>query len=829
MSSRKCLLAVLLTLLYHALGKTPEPPGAPTAPAGDRTYVLAIGIDRYSSGAVATRASAEAGAGRVSRTFADSGATVETLLGAAATKGAISDALVRIARVVRKQDTLVVCFVGSTADEGESTPGKQLGQTRSSRWLTFDSAVDPATHKFSGLGWGELIDMLALCEAGHQLIIQDAPSNAPPRLVVRERLRGGAPVRAVMFAGRAGAKAAPDTRGGDSFADALVRSIGPHGVDLTGLFESVVKDLREHQVDIGPGADPQVLVDPSSEGRDFTVLSPNFGVSVESVRTVGVLGSIGIPEQPLVSIQLLEIDGKAVGSANRALSANAPFQVDKSRVQIMGELKGRATDLTVTVNSEPANLYQVGDDRIFTAMPYLLFGSNTLRVDVEDSKHRTRKFEFSVENSARGSSTPSGLGRNYALIVDSSNYKDMPNLANPVHDGDELERILRDEFRYTKVDRLKDPTHDQLLAKLYGDLAQRKFDANDQLLIFIAGHGAYRDVGRHGMGYLLCSDTTRKEPYYDNPTAVKFTELRDSIANIPCEHILVLIDACFGGTFSDDIAKLRGEPEQPEADVSEQITRLLENTTRRYFASGGKEYVPDAGDDPNHSPFASRIFQALGRKDRRLLTADDLQTALAAMPRKYPAPKAGKFSNDDAGGNFVFVRPGQEVARPARCSGVARPARCSGVARPARCSGVARPARCSGVARPARCSGVARPARCSGVARPARCSVIVRPARCSGVVRPARCSGVVRPARCSGVARPARCSVVARPARCSVIVRPARCSGKHPYESSRSRATVKSAKRVATGSRHSASRLWLVPALTAGRAPRGRRWIRAHR
>jgi hypothetical protein len=129
------------------------------------------------------------------------------------------------------------------------------------------------------------------------------------------------------------------------------------------------------------------------------------------------------------------------------------------------------------------------------------------------------------------------------------------------------------------------------------------------------------------------------------------SNLRTIVNNIPCKHIFLVMDVCFGGTFDPLIAS-RGD-EYSDMSKDEFIERKLKQTTRKYMTSGGKEYVPD-GVPGRHSPFARRLLEALrsyGGADG-ILTLAELQ---AVVEKTSPQPQSGKFGNDEAGSDFLFI------------------------------------------------------------------------------------------------------------------------------------------------------------------------------
>ncbi|MFN3840708.1 MAG: caspase domain-containing protein [Cyclobacteriaceae bacterium] len=238
----------------------------------------------------------------------------------------------------------------------------------------------------------------------------------------------------------------------------------------------------------------------------------------------------------------------------------------------------------------------------------------------------------------------------YALIIVTDKYENWPKLTNPVFDGRTIGRELETAFGF-KVDIVENPSQDQIWAKLR-EYAEKKYMPLDQLFIFIAGHGHFDDTFKEG--YLVVKESLVNDA--GNASYISHNRLRNNINNIPCEHILLTMDVCFGGTFDDAIASSRGAFDggpYKEISQSEFITRKLAYKTRKYLTSGGKEYVSD-GAPGHHSPFASRVIDALKSRGGNdgILSLNELLTYVEKL---NPEPKFGKFGNDAPGSEFVFV------------------------------------------------------------------------------------------------------------------------------------------------------------------------------
>lgn len=237
----------------------------------------------------------------------------------------------------------------------------------------------------------------------------------------------------------------------------------------------------------------------------------------------------------------------------------------------------------------------------------------------------------------------------YALIIVTDKYENWPKLTNPVFDGRTIGRELETAFGF-KVDIVENPSQDQIWAKLR-EYAEKKYMPLDQLFIFVAGHGHFDDTFKEG--YLVVKESMVNDA--GNASYISHNRLRNNINNIPCEHIFLTMDVCFGGTFDDAIASSRGamDGQYKEISQSEFITRKLAYKTRKYLTSGGKEYVSD-GTPGHHSPFAARLIAALKNRGGNdgIVSLNELLTYVEKL---NPEPKFGKFGSDAPGSEFVFV------------------------------------------------------------------------------------------------------------------------------------------------------------------------------
>lgn len=236
--------------------------------------------------------------------------------------------------------------------------------------------------------------------------------------------------------------------------------------------------------------------------------------------------------------------------------------------------------------------------------------------------------------------------KDYALLIGIDKYDHWNDLVNPVYDVESIGKELEDRYGF-QVEIIKDAEQNEVMTKLR-EYAQINYKPQDQLLIFFAGHGVYDEV--FGEGFLVAKNSIRND--VSKNTYISHNRIRSNINNIPCEHIFLSMDVCFGGTFDPVLASSRASMYM-ETNDKEYLVKKLSKKTRKYLTSGSKEYVSD-GVRGGHSPFAQNMIAALksnGGEDRILI----LDEVKAYMERLKSTPRFGSFGSDENGSDFVFI------------------------------------------------------------------------------------------------------------------------------------------------------------------------------
>ncbi len=195
-------------------------------------------------------------------------------------------------------------------------------------------------------------------------------------------------------------------------------------------------------------------------------------------------------------------------------------------------------------------------------------------------------------------------------------------------------------------------------------------------LLYFAGHGVALGDGSDGpQGYLLAADARAT----DESTWLSMDVVRHAIEQLPCRHVLVVLDCCFAGSFrwsSSRDAVLVGHPL-----YDSQFARYLDGEAWQALTSAahdqraadtlpGRRNTRDAQVTQQHSPFAAALLRGLagGADTTRanhppdgVITATELYQFLfeeltPADARSNQTPGLWPLRPSNAG-EYIFLNP----------------------------------------------------------------------------------------------------------------------------------------------------------------------------
>lgn len=231
-------------------------------------------------------------------------------------------------------------------------------------------------------------------------------------------------------------------------------------------------------------------------------------------------------------------------------------------------------------------------------------------------------------------------GRYYALLLAAQNYEEFNKLQNPIDDARKLREVLVKKYLFKESDvvLIENPTRTMMIDSL--DSFSLKMSANDNLIVFYAGHGKLRTLGNEGCWIPV--DGKR----HSSANYVSSGEILKRFQGIKARHVLLLIDACFSGSIFEEMTATRAE---------DNAANKYGRHSRKAMTSGALEEVSDK------SLFMKLLIDELSSNRSPFLTASSLfhavQDSLENVTGYTQVPQFQNLQTDlNEGGDFIFVR-----------------------------------------------------------------------------------------------------------------------------------------------------------------------------
>lgn len=241
-------------------------------------------------------------------------------------------------------------------------------------------------------------------------------------------------------------------------------------------------------------------------------------------------------------------------------------------------------------------------------------------------------------------------GRYFAMLIAVSNYS-IPrlNLDGPVKDAANLKAVLESKYDFEKenIINVNNPNRQEIISALFN--LRKKITANDNLLIFYAGHGFWDKDAKQGYWWPRDTDPDDPSNWLSN------SDIREQIRGINSAHTLLISDACFSG----GIFKSRSAEAIKYASLD--IIELYKLPSRRAITSGTMTTVPD------NSIFLQYLIKRLDQNTETFLSSQKLFDSFrtAVINNGGTIPQDGVIDQTgDEGGDFIFIKKGMSATMP---------------------------------------------------------------------------------------------------------------------------------------------------------------------
>ncbi|MGF1990140.1 MAG: caspase family protein [Nostoc sp. ZfuVER08] len=236
--------------------------------------------------------------------------------------------------------------------------------------------------------------------------------------------------------------------------------------------------------------------------------------------------------------------------------------------------------------------------------------------------------------------------RDLAVIIGINNYSNgIPELETPVPDAKKLAKILQENYQYEAQILLNEKATLKQLNFLLEDFKQKtlrlpdktvQIEENDRLIFYFAGHGIVLRDGLENTdnleGYIVPQDA-RGDILLQNNILLPMQDLHDALAQLPCRHLLIILDCCFAGAFRSSLYR---EIVPARKVYKQRYDRFIKDRAWQAIASAAHDQKAidhlgcfgQRGSTGKHSPFAEALFEGLrGAADTTLREGDGIITA----------------------------------------------------------------------------------------------------------------------------------------------------------------------------------------------------------
>jgi hypothetical protein len=334
--------------------------------------------------------------------------------------------------------------------------------------------------------------------------------------------------------------------------------------------------------------------------------------------------------------------------------------------KLVGRVSNPSAVASISVNGQPAKLEQNGT---FSSDVDVAAGGTQVKVAAVDKSGGRAQLDFTMLPQAAGAAgaapalAPAGalprdvkLGRYFAVVIGNNTYRDAgyAPLKSAASDATAVSSVLQSRYGY-QTTVLLNASRLEILSALND--AREKLGANDNLLIYYAGHGEMDGAGK---GYWVPSDGVAG----NSKTWISNAQISDMLNTMPAKHVLTVVDSCYSGTMTRASAPSFDVASMPAEKWNTWVKTMANGRSRTALTSGGLQPVPDVGAG-NHSYFARAFINAL-QDNNKLLEAGRLyrtvSTSVALTSVKAPLPQnpqyaAIRFAGHESG-EFFFLPKG---------------------------------------------------------------------------------------------------------------------------------------------------------------------------
>ncbi|MEM6965111.1 MAG: SUMF1/EgtB/PvdO family nonheme iron enzyme [Bacteroidota bacterium] len=228
-------------------------------------------------------------------------------------------------------------------------------------------------------------------------------------------------------------------------------------------------------------------------------------------------------------------------------------------------------------------------------------------------------------------------GINYLFSIAIDDYVNFPKLHNCVKDAKDIVALLTRDYQFEPEHVYaiynEEATTDTIFQHF--EMLAKKIRPIDNLVIYFAGHGMYKEVFKEGYWIPVNATDQRTSQFIPN------SEIKTMLTAINAKHTFLIVDSCFSGSLF-----ARG--------TTRSIADRVERFPSRWGLTSGRSEIVADGTPGVNSPFASSILYLLKNNTKQLgvqelcthviesVISNAIQTPIGE-PLTIPGHQGGQF------------------------------------------------------------------------------------------------------------------------------------------------------------------------------------------
>ncbi|UZR94546.1 caspase family protein [Chondrinema litorale] len=255
--------------------------------------------------------------------------------------------------------------------------------------------------------------------------------------------------------------------------------------------------------------------------------------------------------------------------------------------------------------------------------------------------------------------------KKYAMVIGIDSYENgIQPLSYAVADAKAIKSMFEDNLGFDEVIMLENSqgSRREILRNI--SLLRSKMVEEDQFFFYFAGHGISYGDANSEIGFLVthnASGFSREDIEIDG---ISMTDLRERLVKLPAKHVLLAIDACYGGYAAVTSRSLPDE-------TLNYLKIISKSRSRQIITAGKRGQEVQESPEWGHSAFTYKLLDAINKEladgDRNgIITATELYSYLSpsvtTLTSGFQTPQYARLTGDE--GEFIFILESEEEPMP---------------------------------------------------------------------------------------------------------------------------------------------------------------------